>query len=159
MMKRAVLPLVGLLLVLTIYAAGVLATVQVKETIVRDQPSFTGKTTGVLKYGAQVSILEEKSGWARVTADNGKLQGWIHGSSVTKKAVSLSSKGGTGTGASSSEVSLAGKGFNQQVETQYRSQNAALDFASIDEMEKIRIRPEEANLFLSEGGLLPKEGL
>lgn len=159
MKKLGLIVMFSLLLALGLWAAGAEAIVQVKETILRDQPSFTGKTLGVLKYGAKVSVLEEKSGWARVSAEAGKLQGWVHGSSITKKAVALSSQGGSGTGASSSEVSLAGKGFNAQVEAQYRSQNAALDFATIDAMEKIRFKPEELKAFLADGGILPKGGI
>lgn len=159
-MKKSVVSAVfWLVLALSLWAAGGAATVQVKETILRDQPSFTGKSLGILKYGAKVSILEEKSGWSRVSVEGGKLQGWVHGSAITKKSVALSSQGGSGTGASSSEVSLAGKGFNAQVEAQYRSQNAALDFATIDSMEKIRFRPEELKVFLAEGGILPKGGI
>lgn len=159
MKKPCMLLLFGFLLALSLWAAGGEATVQVKETILRDQPTFTGKTLGILKYGAKVSILEEKSGWARVSAEGGKLQGWVHGSAITKKSVALSSQGGTGTGATSAEVSLAGKGFSAEVEAQYRSQNAALDFATIDAMEKVRFRPDELKAFLSAGGILPKGGL
>lgn len=159
MIKRCFFAVFLFLVALSLWAAGSEAAVQVRETIVRDQPSFTGKTLGILKYGAKVSILEEKSGWARVSAEGGKLQGWVHGSAITKKSVALSSKGGSGTGASTAEVSLAGKGFNAQVEAQYRSQNAALDFATIDTMETIRFKPEELRAFLSEGGILPKGGI
>lgn len=159
MSKRRFVTIFWLCAALSLWAAGGEAAVQVKETVLRDQPSFTGKTLGVLKYGAKVSILEEKSGWARVSAEGGKLQGWVHGSAITKKATALSSQGGSGTGASSSEVSLAGKGFNAQVEAEYRSQNAALDFATIDKLEKIRFRPEELKAFLAEGGVLPAGGL
>lgn len=159
MKKRCFFAVFLVLAALSLWAAGAEATVQVKETILRDQPSFTGKTLGVLKYGAKVSVLEEKSGWSRVSAEGGRLQGWIHGSSITKKSLALSSQGGSGSGASSAEVSLAGKGFNAQVEAQYRSQNAALDFAAIDAMEKVRFRPDELKAFLAEGGILPKGGI
>ncbi len=159
MKKPCIVFLFGFLLGLSLWAAGAEATVQVKETILRDQPTFTGKSLGILKYGAKVSILEEKSGWSRVSAEGGKLQGWVHLSAVTKKSVTLSSQGGSGTGATSSEVSLAGKGFSAEVEAQYRSQNAALDFATIDAMEKVRYRPDELKVFLADGGILPKGGL
>ncbi len=159
MKKLAFLAAFWLFAALALWAAGGEATVQVKETILRDQPSFTGKSLGVLKYGAKVSVLEEKSGWSRVSAEGGKLLGWVHGSAITKKSVALSSQGGSGTGATSGEVSLAGKGFSAQVEGEYRSQNAALDFATVDGMEKIRFRPEELKVFLAEGGILPKGGI
>ena len=59
--------------------------------------------------------------------------------------------------ATSTELALAGKGFNQDVEGEFKTRHQDLDYAVIDRMEQIVISPEQIQEFLREGGLKPKE--
>lgn len=125
--------------------------VTVKETQVRAAPTYMGKILATLPYDAPVSVLTEQSGWARVKLPSG--EGWVHLSALTMKKVSLQSGSQTvGTGASSGEVALAGKGFNQQVEERYKEEKD-LDYTWVDRMAGYTVTPEQALAFLQAGGL------
>ena len=57
--------------------------------------------------------------------------------------------------ASSDEVALAGKGFSQEIETEYKKQNRSLDYAWVDRMLTFKVSDADALRFLQEGGLEP----
>jgi len=63
--------------------------------------------------------------------------------------------GGRGTkeAASSSELQLAGKGFNPEVEKEFKNRNKEISFRWVDKMEQIRISEAEKQKFAKEGGL------
>ncbi|MDR2135213.1 MAG: hypothetical protein LBO76_01210, partial [Treponema sp.] len=67
---------------------------------------------------------------------------------TTKRIVSA---GGIGS-ASSREVAMAGKGFNEEVENVYRETSSA-DFGAVDLVEAARISDEDMLSFISEGRL------
>lgn len=126
-------------------------SVTVKETQVRATPSYLGRILAVLAYGDRVDVLAEQNGWARVRIAGG--QGWVHLSALTGKRIVLQSGSQTvDTGASSSEVALAGKGFNQEVENKYRQDNN-LDYTWVDRMDGFTVTPEQVLAFLTEGEL------
>lgn len=134
------------------WASGRSMNVQVRETVMRDRPSFMGAVTGGLAYGDQVSVFQEQGAWSRVRL--GASEGWVHTSSLTRKAIERPVGGAMLDGAaSSSEVALAGKGFNQQVEDEFKKQNRQLDFTTVDRMEKMAVSETEIRAFLVEGGL------
>ena len=126
-------------------------SVTVKETQVRATPSYLGKILAVLAYGDRVDVLAEQSGWARVIVSG--REGWVHLSALTtKKIVLQSGSQDVGTGASSGEVALAGKGFNQEVEDKYKQDNN-LDYTWVDRMGGYTVTPEQVLAFLQEGDL------
>ncbi|MFH0907728.1 MAG: SH3 domain-containing protein [bacterium] len=128
-------------------------SVQVKAGQLRVSPSYLGKVTGDLAYGDQVTILKEQGEWMQVQTQTGQT-GWMHLSALSKKKIVLSSGTTTAqTSTSGEEMALAGKGFNSDVEAQFKSQNKDIDFTWIDKMEKIKVDPQEAVIFLKEGGL------
>ncbi len=133
------------------WAAGQMS-VQVKEAEVRQGPSFLAAVVARVPYGTQVMIQSEKGAWAKASTPGG-VTGFIHLSALTEKEVQYSGGGSAGSGASSQEVALAGKGFNQAVESQYRSQNPGISFVWIDRMEAIRISASQMQAFLNQGGL------
>ena len=131
-------------------------SVTVKETQVRATPSYLGKTLAVLAYGDQVNVLAEQAGWARVRLPSG--EGWVHLSALSSKRIALQSGSqNVGTGASSGEVALAGKGFNQEVENKYKQDNQ-LDYAWVDRMGAFTVSAEEVVAFLEQGELNPEIG-
>jgi uncharacterized protein YgiM (DUF1202 family) len=132
-------------------------SVNVKETQLRSTPSYLGKVLGTLAYGDQVQVSESQKGWAKVSAPDKGLSGWINESALTAKKVVLSSgSGNADQSASSGEVALAGKGFNSQIEAENR-QDTSYDYATVDRMEKILVAPEQVAAFL-DGGKLSAQG-
>jgi uncharacterized protein YgiM (DUF1202 family) len=126
-------------------------SVTVKETQVRATPSYMGRILAVLAYGDRVDVIAEQSGWARVRLPSG--EGWVHLSALTTKQIVLQSGSqNVGSGASSGEVALAGKGFNQEVEDKYKQDNN-LDYTWVDRMGSYTVTPEQVLAFLEEGDL------
>ena len=156
--KRNLIFIITIFVLLGMYGtAQTMMSVQVKETKVRATPSFLGKILATLVYGDRVKVLEEQKGWAKVETPSGS--GWVSGSALTNKRVVLQAGAkDVETGASSSEVALAGKGFNEQVEEQYKK-DSNLDYTWVDRMETTFVfPPEELVSFLKDGGLKPSEG-
>ena len=132
--------------------------VNVKETQVRATPSYLGKILDVLSYEDPVLVLEILKGWARVSVAAKRVEGWINVSALSEKRVALKSGAGkVEQGASSGEMALAGKGFNSQVEAQYR-QDSKMDYTWVDRMGQLPVSPEQVAAFLTEGGLATAPG-
>ena len=60
--------------------------------------------------------------------------------------------------ASSDEVALAGKGFNEEVEKKFKEGNSEVNYAAVDEMEKIVVSQQEMEQFLDTGAVFPEGG-
>jgi hypothetical protein len=137
-------------------------SVTVKETQARASPSYLGKILAVLAYGDRVQVVDSQSGWAKVSLPAGKAvasgsppqkEGWVNLSALTdKKIVLKAGASDVGKTASSGEVALAGKGFNQEVESRYK-ENSRLDYTWVDRMEKFTASPQQIAAFLQQGGL------
>jgi uncharacterized protein YgiM (DUF1202 family) len=133
-------------------------SVQVKETQVRAAPSFLSKILDRLAYGDKVKVISEQKGWARVALRSGKGEGWINLSALTRKNIVLKAGAeNVSQSASSGEVALAGKGFNQEVEDKYRKDNH-VDYTWVDRMAAFVVTPEQAEAFLEDGGVTPQGG-
>ena len=151
-----------LIVLLTAAAAAVSAapksmSVTVRETQVRATPSFLGAVLAVLAYGDRVDILAAERDWMKVALPGGK-QGWVHQSALTEKRIVLQAgSGSVEQSASGDEVALAGKGFNKEVEAQYKAEND-LDYTWVDRMEGFLVSPEQILAFVDEGSLRWAEG-
>lgn len=133
-------------------------SVQVKNASLRDSPSFIGKVMANLSYGDRVEALGAQGPWTKVRAASATI-GWMHTSALSPKRIVFKSGQETAqTKASSDELALAGKGFNSDVECEFKKQHRNIDFSWIDKMGKIRISSGETQVFLQEGGGTPKEG-
>lgn len=96
-----------------------LLTVQVKETKLRREPKFWAPSVATLHAGDQVSELGRQEAWIRAGAAG--QEGWLHESAVTRSELHLTGGSTTAaTGAKADEVALAGKGFTEEVEREYR---------------------------------------
>lgn len=132
-------------------------SVQVKEGQLRSTPSFLGKIIANPAYGDRVEIIEDQGAWKRVAA--GGLQGWMHASALTAKAIVLKAGAqNVRTSATGGELALAGKGFSEEVEKQYKNLNQNLDYTWVDRMEKFQVSPEQMQAFLKQGNVVPAEG-
>lgn len=144
-----------LLFTLVLYVTalwGETMSVQIKSAALKSSPSFLGQTLMTLKYGDSVSSLSENGDWIEVKALSKK--GWLHTSALTTKEITLSNGSKTApSSVTSNEVMMAGKGFNAQVEKQYRQSNPALRFDLVDKMEKYSISADTQRQFAKTGEL------
>ena len=141
------------------FAAGAATmSVQVKNGQIRATPSFLGKVVAPLSYGDRVQVVETRNDWMNVTGPGGQ-SGWVHSSALTKKKIVMSSGSqDVQTGASGDELALASKGFNSDVEADFKSKNQNVDFTWVDRMEKYKVSPQEMKEFLKDGDVKPEGG-
>jgi uncharacterized protein YgiM (DUF1202 family) len=132
-------------------------SIQVKKGIVRSRPSFLGKIVTQLKYGDRVGVQDVKGSWYLIDMPKGKTDGWMHSSALSlKKIVLKPGAADVEQAASSDEITLAGKGFNQQVEKDFKSKNPQVDFRWINKMEEMTVAQKQIQVFIKEGQLSPK---
>ncbi len=132
-------------------------SVQVQEVKVRATPSFLGKIVGTLAYGDRVTVLDQPAGspqsWRKISMQDKGIQGWVSLSAITDKPIKLQAGSQAAqTGASSGEVALAGKGFNEDVEKQYKAEGH-LDYTWVNRMETYKPTDQQVADFLKDGGL------
>ncbi|MGL1894062.1 MAG: SH3 domain-containing protein [Spirochaetaceae bacterium] len=151
MLKRKIIfILLALFLSITFGFSQDMMSVTVKVTQVRTSPSFLGKILFKLNYTDRVQIIKKRSGWALVEFSGQSKQGWMSLSALTEKKLVLNSNASDiDANATGSEVSLAGKGFNSQVENEYRSLND-IDYSWVDIMETYNYEASELVLFIEE---------
>jgi SH3-like domain-containing protein len=130
-------------------------SVQVKSGQLRATASYLGKPVAAVAYGDRVTVVQKQGEWYEVRTTGGET-GWLHQSALTVKRVALKA-GATDVQATASgeELALAGKGFNSQVEADFKKRNPTINFGPIDAMEKIKVSPQQAAEFLQEGGVAP----
>ncbi len=144
-----------LVVLLAVSAGAALAapmSVQVRNGKVRATPSQLGAVVATVDYGAQVQAGTLERGWYPVTTADGKT-GWLHESALSRKPIAM--RAGTtdaATGVSSDEVALAGKGFNEQVESKLRKEGK-LDYTWVDRMSAFQIAPDQLTKFRTQGHL------
>ncbi len=132
-------------------------SVQVREGQLRSTPSFLAEILAKPPYGDRVEIVQDKGPWKKVT--NRGVQGWMHISALTTKNIVLrAGAANVQTTATGSEIALAGKGFNEEVEKQYKNLNRNLDYAWVDRMEKFQVSSNQMQAFLKQGKVMPVEG-
>lgn len=154
-----VVALAGIATVLAV-AVGEKVSVQVETATLRKTPSFLGKPAGSLKYTERVTVLERQDAWRRVGQAAGEAEGWLHKSAITEKKLLEAGNGEpVKPEASQEEVVLAGKGFNEETEEEYRK-TTDVDFAPVDtiEQEIEPIDPERMQRFLEQGDVGPQGG-
>lgn len=150
-------PLIAALGLLALFVTLVLAEtliVKVQSTSLRKTPKFYGAVVQPLRSGDKVEkMASQPDGWIQVKTSGGAV-GWIHSSAVTVQKFNLMTAGGTmKTQASASEVALAGKGFNKQVEESYRAKHKEANFAEVDWMQQLRVAASVLEEFMKQGRL------
>ena len=139
--------------------AGKMMSVQVKKGDVRATPNFLGKIVTTLAYGDRVEVLETRESWLRIAPAGRGAAGWMHVSALSEKRIVLKAGAKDAqVAASGGELALAGKGFNADVEAEFKSRNRNLDFSLIDRMQAVEVPQEKIALFLKEGGLAAEGG-
>lgn len=144
----------GLCLTTALVVSGAAAdTVRVitKENAVREDCRFFAPVKVMVRYGETLQTTSQQGDWYRVQVRG--VSGCIHKTAISDRAASISGPMGSARGASRDEAALAGKGFDQQTESAYRSRNAALNYAGVDWVERITIPAERVQNFVTWGGL------
>ncbi len=135
-------------------------SVQIRNGVVRSTPTFFGEVVATASYGDRVILRGERGAWKSVTLQSKWATGWMHESALTKKEIVLrAGASDVRVGASSDEIAIAGKGFNTEVEEEFKRKNRDIDFTWVDRMEQVTFSEEELLRFLREGELsVPGEG-
>lgn len=142
----------------TVWAVSNTYSVHVRKGQIRQQPSFLGQVVKELPYGERVEVLSENPPWVEVKDDAGDT-GWMHLSALTSKRIKLRrDESNEKSSATSDEIALAGKGFNQAVESDLKANRTATNYDWVDYMEQIVITPSEMEQFLSQGGVQAARG-
>lgn len=132
--------------------------VQVQTTPLRAKPAFLSPVVVSLSYDQTVEAFGKQGAWSQVRTPSGQV-GWVHESALAPKKIQWVPGAAAGTtGASSDEMALAGKGFSDQVEKQYRAGNTQMDYTWVDKMASNRVDMAEVAKFVAEGGLKPADG-
>jgi uncharacterized protein YgiM (DUF1202 family) len=151
----------NLILIAGLWLAGLTAaqaaptqmSIQIQTGQLRATPTFLGKIVTSVKYADRVEVITKQAGWSQVRTTSGQ-SGWIHDSALTRdKLVLKAGAADVSRTASGEELALAGKGFNSDVEADFKSKNQNIDFTWIDKMEKIVVNENEIVSFFREGGL------
>lgn len=131
-------------------AKGGTAWVSVKSVSLKSSTGFFASNRGNVAYGDQVTVLQVSGKWAEVQSSaNTGLSGWIATANLSAKRIVAT--GNTNT-ATASEVALAGKGFSQEVENEYKAAGT-MNYAAVDWTEQIVIPDDDLLRFINEGHL------
>lgn len=126
--------------------------VQVREVDVKSSPNYMSSSVGTLAFGAKVDTLGEEGSWVKIASPSG----WIPKTSITKRSVDVNAdQKFSGRGASHDEVALAGKGFNPQVEAQYKKDNPGMvsAYSKVDWLESQTVSLPALQAFATSGKL------
>ncbi|AMK10997.1 hypothetical protein AWY79_07660 [Pseudodesulfovibrio indicus] len=157
MMQRTVNTALSVLALLAVAATMALAaqlmSVQVRTGQLRDKPGFLSRVVAELPYGDKVEFKGENGDWRQVKASRDGKTGWMHVSALTEQEIILNpTDKDVEAAANSDELALAGKGFNKQVEEQYKKETR-LDYSQVDKMEKIVVPQQYVQEFIQVGRL------
>lgn len=150
-MRRILLVLLIAMIAVPLFAqqVGDERAISVREAQIRSTPAFLSAVVARLQYGALVEVVEVGSGWLRVRAAQTGDEGWITASAVEPaEALNLGAGEDERGGATTREIALAGRGFNEQIESEYQDQND-LDFGPVDRMEQFVLTSEQLVEFLT----------
>jgi len=132
------------------YAQGSQYYVRVRNTKLRSAPQHFAPAVSDLKLGDAVSGTEAATGWYKVTTAS-KRTGYLHVATLTSTKIITNQKYNPST--DSSDVVLAGKGFNKEVEKEFAGKNPSLNFIDVNMMDQINVRDADLIAFVKSGGL------
>lgn len=152
-MKPFTYIIIGTLLVTTAVSAHAeTVTVSVRESAIRADCRFFSPVRAKVRSSDQLTVTAKNGDWYKVAGKG--VNGCIHKSAVQTRSYFFSGESGSGkSSASENEVSLAGKGFNPQVESAYRAKNSDLDFSLVDSVQQYQVTDDSLKRFMEAGGL------
>jgi hypothetical protein len=117
-------------------------------------PNLSAEVLGTVPEGSEVRLVQQTGDWYQVEYQG--QQGWLPQQAFgAGKKFDMSNllKGKAVQESKTDEVALAGKGFTPEVEASYRKKHPNLNFALVDQVEKIEVSPGQLQAFIREGGL------
>ncbi|TAN39240.1 MAG: hypothetical protein EPN25_12260 [Nitrospirae bacterium] len=147
----SILPVLLVLLSVAVSSAEQ-ARIITKENALREDCRFFSPLKKKVRLNDLIEITSKEGDWLR--AKHKGTAGCIHKSAVDEKNLDISGVSGSKShSASGSEVALAGKGFNPQVEKTFKEKHPDLDFKAIDAIEASHPSDESIRKFISSGAL------
>ncbi len=125
--------------------------IKVKKTRLVAKPDFLSAAIIHLKLGDPLTVIKESGSWIFVKT-TGKIKGYIHKSSVTKRKVKLTGLSPGRKGASKDEIALAAKGFNEDAEKKIRN-TGNYNFEDMEWLMKKKVSISQIKKFIREGKL------
>jgi hypothetical protein len=123
--------------------------VNVNSANLKASTGFFAATVVAVKFADEVTIQSVKGTWVQVKTKANKV-GWIATSSLSSKRIAASGS----ANASAREVALAGKGFSQEVENEYKKDGGKqANYTAVDAMEQVSISEQDLLQFVDEGHL------
>jgi hypothetical protein len=154
-MKRLLTAALAVTLAVGVAAAATeTVTVIVKKASIRSDRQFYAPTTAEAVLNESFAVQSREKGWVKVKTGSG--EGWLHESAVTTRKVTASAGGAGGGKVDDRDVANAAKGFNPQVEGEYRKKNPTANFAAVDRMEKLGASEAAVAAFVGEGHVQPR---
>jgi hypothetical protein len=150
-MKTFIL-IIALFSMVNMSAAAESVQVTTRENAVRGECRFFAPVKLKVVLGDHLTVKGRKGDWYLVNAKG--VNGCIHKSAVEERTFAASGRSASGGGAAADEVSLAGKGFNPQVEAGYRKSNTNLNYAAVDEIVRFQVNEKSLESFVLQGGLI-----
>lgn len=150
-MKKIICVGMVLCLAMIVFAkSGDTKYVYVEKSALKTGTMFWSSKVTDVYYGDALIVIEENGKSTFVSlASNSSVKGWIPSASITsKKIVSFSDR----VTASADELALAGKGFNAEIEAEYRK-DGYHNYAEVDTVEQKTVSNEELYDFIVEGNL------
>ncbi len=126
--------------------------VQVKHTTVRSAPQYWAAKVAQVSYGDRLTKVSGDEGWLKVKTVGGS-QGFVHSSAITSRRIVFTANS-KGQNFSSSDVVLAGKGFNSDVESRYANSTNGVDYRAVDTVESLKVPDSAVSEFRAQGKLV-----
>ncbi len=123
--------------------------ISVRAAGLRAAAGFLAPIQSELAYGTSVLVRTVRGDWVEIESDDLRSRGWVHTSSVLAPDDLNLTGGRTDGSVTASEVALAGRGFSERVETEFREQQE-LDYSHVDAMERLLLPYDELGRFLND---------
>ncbi len=137
----------GILLMLPAIAFAESLTVKTEKAAIRSRPSFISEILANVTHNNSVEVIKKQGAWRMI--EFGQHEGWMHVLSLIQPERKFQAGKVIDQRVSSKEISLAGKGFNSDVERAYKKQQGSLGYVWVNNMEKIKVTSEQLEQFAS----------
>lgn len=151
MIIKLIIKLVFLSFFLSSLAFAQSVTVITKTNVIRETPRFFGSVKAYVKYGDILDTISTEGDWFRVRFKN--ITGFIHRTAIERRTVTISGTNNQRAGVAEGEITLAGKGFNPQVERAYRNKYPQMRYDLVDRIERYNSSESDLISFIRGGGL------
>lgn len=129
--------------------------VEISKVKIRSAMEHWAPSQKELAYGDSVNVIAEEGDWYKVEASG--VSGYVPRTALTSKKILLKSGGeNNNIRADDSDIVLAGKGFGEDLESQFRSANRDLNYNAVDQMLTFRTPDSDLQRFVSEGEIISR---